>query len=559
MSKLRERTNTVIKHHEQADGFKWEGRLLLVLCVIASVMLCVMSVTSTAWTDVPVALGGDSAKIYDAINSDIVHTVLVPLIMCIPLLAVIYLIGRVYLRLGAVLSVTVTCCIMAIMQILWIGGLGTVKYGFADSHMVSMLASNFLNGDYSAFQGHTLSTYTVMYPYQSGMILAFSRLYSIVGNGNERALQYINALANIIAFIAIAYMVKKSLGDDATCWFSDICMMFFPFWASSEYVYGNIIAFAMGMVALAMNVCVIGREKGRVPQIVMLVLSFIILSISCVVKSTNILIAMGIVIFWLVYALRNKAIVPFLVSVVGIVLVWSAGNLATAYLENKVGNDFGNGAPKSSWILMANTRMDDEPFYIQDGWWRPDQFKTYAENQYDAHKTDAQNKVMLYDAMHGYMQNPSTGLDFYSNKLRSEWANPDFNTLYLAAIGNSAGTNDEHQLLGNSIPNLTVYDGIHWNSYVKIYLDTFQNLSYILMTAGIIIYMRKTHKDRQDISYGLCLLLVCFFIGWCCYILWEAKGIYTLPFYMLLLPTSTIALVFLDQRVESVLRVSGFL
>ena len=64
---------------------------------------------------------------------------------------------------------------------------------------------------------------------------------------------------------------------------------------------------------------------------------------------------------------------------------------------------------------------------------------------------------------------------------------------------------------------------------------------YLLAFIGLIALTRAVFRNRNeegnaDKVFVQVLLCASFLGGFLCYVLWEAKGIYTLPFYLLLVP-----------------------
>lgn len=75
------------------------------------------------------------------------------------------------------------------------------------------------------------------------------------------------------------------------------------------------------------------------------------------------------------------------------------------------------------------------------------------------------------------------------------------------------------------------------------YENVFQTVVYLLALVGLIglihsMMREKAIGDHASQIYARVLVCASFIGGFLCYLFWEAKGIYTLPFFILLLPVA---------------------
>ena len=80
-----------------------------------------------------------------------------------------------------------------------------------------------------------------------------------------------------------------------------------------------------------------------------------------------------------------------------------------------------------------------------------------------------------------------------------------------------------------------------WSNILLRYENVAQTVMYLLAFIGLIALTRAVFRNRNeegnaDKVFVQVLLCASFLGGFLCYVLWEAKGIYTLPFYLLLVP-----------------------
>ena len=120
----------------------------------------------------------------------------------------------------------------------------------------------------------------------------------------------------------------------------------------------------------------------------------------------------------------------------------------------------------------------------------------------------------------GYAENPGTLSSFLSRKLERKWAEPTYQSImYLKYNTNAEGEPADVGLLSSG-PSLTFLDGLQSAIYIGAVLEAVRML-------------RERRSEDGDVPFMLCCAVMA---GFACYLLWEAKSVYILPFVTLMTP-----------------------
>ncbi len=134
-----------------------------------------------------------------------------------------------------------------------------------------------------------------------------------------------------------------------------------------------------------------------------------------------------------------------------------------------------------------------------------------------------------------FINNPSDGLRFsFFEKISSEWAEPLFMTSIYSELGKSP------IIFLDWLSSRQVGQG---SGMLLKYENVSQTVVYLTALIGLVMLTCAISRDwgeggNANRVFVEVLLCASFLGGFLCYLLWEAKGIYTLPFYLLLLPMS---------------------
>lgn len=403
---------------------------------------------------------------------------------------------------------------------------------FGDSYRLLRFANEAAAGDWNSFTGSAniakvselpddAHLYFMEYPFQAGIFWYFYAFYCLFGDAAVKALLVANVLADEVTVVAILEMTKLFNHDDegSPVTAAVLLALCVPLHFSAAFPYGNNIGLCLGCIFLLLQCKAISVEGMRL-KLTYISVSTIPFALTLIIKSTFILFGIAAVICWAILAIRLKKPVLLLSALVVLVVSNSISAIPVRALENKVGYAFGDGMPKTSWLMLGSNRSDSTD---AAGWWDTQAVEVFlsAEGDEDVQGTLALDEIKIN--LNALFNDPSEAAAFYFEKLSTEWADPTFEFFVYAGMNAKDFDNffNPYEALGMSCPAKALVAA----------LDGLQICVYVLAFTSLAFHV------KSERFFGPQLLLVgAFFTGFGCYLLWEAKGIYLLPFYLLLTP-----------------------
>lgn len=429
---------------------------------------------------------------------------------------------------------------------------------WGDSWMVSDFVDEALAGGVaSLFRGpyRTLffdaRLYFSCYPFQATFFWLLYSLRLAFGDLAFMAFQVLSALSTSLGVWALMSLVgslTSSAGARRVAWV--LVALCLPMYWLSTFLYGNAMGCGLALAFLAMQARAMG-ERGRAAA-GWCAGSLVPLALALCVKATFVLFAIGAVLAWLVVALcRGRA--WGLVGCVAVVACAHAlsGLPFSALRAASGGYEFGEPLTTLNHIELG-LRMGAGEFYVSvDGGvyeYAPGGWSNHANAVWQAsgENADVQNEVATHELaadVLGFASHPLSAARFFAVKLATEWADPTYQSLYyLSMCGNAAGARvnpaDESASLGIACARLTNL------------LDGYQTVTFAA-ALGLLVLAFRRWGDGQDgpaplevrASRATALLLAAvFFTGFGCYLLWEAKAVYVLPFAIAVIPLASAGL-----------------
>lgn len=429
---------------------------------------------------------------------------------------------------------------------------------WGDSWMVSDFVDKALAGGVtSLFRGpyrtlfYDARLYFSCYPFQATFFWLLYGLRLAFGDLAFMAFQVLSALSTSLGVWALMSLVgslTSSAGARRVAWV--LVALCLPMYWLSTFLYGNAMGCGLALAFLAMQARAMGGH-GRAAA-GWCAGSLVPLALALCVKATFVLFAIGAVLAWLVVALcRGRA--WGLVGCVAVVACAHAlsGLPFTALRAVSGGYEFGEPLTTLNHIELG-LRMGAGEFYVSvDGGvyeYAPGGWSNHANAVWQAsgENADVQNEVATHELaadVLGFASHPLSAARFFAVKLATEWADPTYQSLYyLSMCGNAAGARvnpaDESTSLGIACARLTNL------------LDGYQTVTFAA-ALGLLVLACRRWGDGQDgpaplevrASRATALLLAAvFFTGFGCYLLWEAKAVYVLPFAIAVIPLASAGL-----------------
>lgn len=514
------------------------GSIAYVAGLVASSLCVGVLLALSIWCTGVFATAGRELIDVDTIVGANGGTVLLSLLWALLLIVLCALVRRLAGRLWhEALALVIAVALTTLVGVAWVMAQDAHLNGFADSLRLLTYAMDAARGDWSSFTGSTsvvvleempddAHRYFVQYPYQSGVFLYFYLVCRLFPSDPTLALLILNVIADEVVLLAVYGMGRLMLrepGQRATLLFLLVACL--PLHLSASLPYGNNVGLAAGCLFLycqARAVSATGEGRARaLREIAWVAVSLAPLCAVMVLKSTFILFAIAAVLAWAVRALRERSPLPLVATVIVLLLANAFGSVPVTALEERTGVDFGDGMPKTSWIVLG---LDESELSGMPGWWDAEAWRIMIQAEGDVEEQQRLGLEEIAENVGGFVADPGYALYFFSTKLATEWCEPTFASLYYSSLNtNEEGVAfDPYGALGLEIPA---------REAVAV-LSGYQTLVYLGALAGMI---RLLLRRGEPTSVGFLLTMV-FFAGFGCYLLWEAKSIYVLPFFVLLLP-----------------------
>lgn len=432
---------------------------------------------------------------------------------------------------------------VTLVQIGWIFALDLTDYQYPDSSSLMDAAAAILQGHPEKFTPDYCTpgnmppgcidlpspyAYFSWYPFQSGPLLWFIGVFALFGIGNITAFQIINACM-VTGITAILWWFGTAIGLDkrGIAAFTALCCTCMPLLMYSAFVYTN----SVGLCFMLLGALLIGKSLSAHSTVVsaaLLIAAFLIFGIGMLFKTTYIIVLLAAIIAIVLTALRSGKRYWQIIAVLP--LAWVAktiSGLSVRFLESWSGQSFDKTMPMLSWIAIGL----DHPKGAVPGWWGPKAVDTWtlSNGNYQVQLDAA--KQTIHHALAGFAANPMSAVEFFVAKLTSEWSEPTFMTGLYSQMGRSAN-------------GFTGIAGWVLNPRGGIVLD-YENVAmsgmYLMALIGLLtlihqVFAHRSEIEQSDTVYARSLLSVAFLGGFLCYVIWEAKGIYTLPFFLMLIP-----------------------
>ena len=400
---------------------------------------------------------------------------------------------------------------------------------YSDSYLVTYAARRAAVGDYAPLG----ETYFRRFPFQLGYVLyteLFFRAADFVLGGAPEgyrwlALQGVNLLWLMLAWHALS-QISGLLFHRERVQKLTMLLLFFCLQPllSVTFLYGNIPAFACGVIGVWMFLLFLDRGRVRYALLTALCLS---LAVSLKLNLLIFCVAVGGV--WLIELAKKPTLRSLLCLAFAAACVLVIPKLPQELYTLRAGLFFGDGIPMIAWMAMGFDQGHAAP-----GWYSERHtVEVFARSMEDPAATSAEAKRFLSERVAEFKQYPAEALRFFWQKLRSQWNEPSCGSLWINQVQLSFSEKGKfYDFLCGSGARRTA---------------SVMNQVQQLVLLGALLGMPGLWR-RKRISQ--CLLPVIVLGGLLYHLLFEAKSQYALPYFMLMVPLAAWGLSRLFSRIE---------
>ncbi len=399
--------------------------------------------------------------------------------------------------------------------VLWVLGAGCIPVG--DQASVCTAASQFQNGDFSMLTEDSYEKYLYIHPHQLGLTALMEIVFAVFGNGNFRAFEFLNCLGAVIC-VYCGYRITGLMAKDirARIFYLFLSVFCFPLLFYVTFVYGEIPSLTLCLVAVWMFLeYVRGGKWGWFAG------CCAACCLACLIRNNSMILFLAFLCVLAVTGIGRRQWRPFLMAGILIaVLAASRWGLRTLY-EQRSGIELNEGAPMSLYVAMGMQEGDRAPGwsngYILHAYW--------GECIFDEELAEAMARRDIAIALSDFQEDPAYAARFFWEKFTSQWNNPTYQCFVMTHVNGW-----ERMGLVNSM-----YDG-KLHALMVWFMNQYQSLVFIGVFLWLVFYFWRERGLEMRI------LLIIIIGGFLFHMIWEAKGRYIFPYFVMMLPMAAIGL-----------------
>ena len=377
-------------------------------------------------------------------------------------------------------------------------------------------------GEYALFAD---GGYFMQNPQQFGLVFLYY-LWSFIW-GYERIWPFL-----ILNVLAITFLYKKlgdiciHLGMDKKykAYVALLGILFYPLMMYTTFFYGTLLGLSFAVAAIDHEIEFFDTFKLKHEICAMV---FIILAVFAKTNCTIFMIGMLVYACVEVFRKRRRVtnIFLFVLLVSAVIAVKSP-----LIIEQKM-TGMGDGRAVSSWSYVAMGLQEGPRSY---GWFNSYTWGTYDSVDEEGNPNQAEvAKQEIKDRIKVFISNTDYAREFFLKKLASQWNNPTFEAYWVNQVSDPE---IEQSDLIKAFISKQGCNGAYG------YLDAFMMLVYF---GALAAFWLKDDFDVKDLT-----LATVFIGGFLFHIFWEAKGQYTISYFVLLFPYAITGFKLIFERVR---------
>lgn len=428
------------------------------------------------------------------------------IILALVLIVFIYLFDLYYgiARIDTKLIFRVLMAYTFMVGVMWI--FMARKVPSADPGFVSNAANQFCSGNLSQLR---VGGYLFFYPYQLGMAFILEVIYRIFGVNSFIVFQFLNVIGVCVIFMCL-HKITKILFDDIKIQNIVLLSMFgcIPPIMYCVWVYGNIWGLATSLIAVWMQM-----KYSLTRQIIYFVISVICISGSILIRSNGMIVLTAMAIMYLIYFFKDKKVVDIILPVIMILVAVTFKFPLNMVYEYRGGLEINQGVPKVSWIAMGLQDSTKGP-----GWYNGYSYQPYINNKFNNDVTANQAVRSIVESLSNFNKNPRYTVRFFYYKFVSQWNDPTYQAFCVSETANN--------------PYSHIARSIFYGKAHEMLVNFMNSYQFIIFTFALLFWITKFKKiDDNTLFLGLIILG-----GFIFHMIWEAKGQYVLPYFIMMIP-----------------------
>ena len=366
-----------------------------------------------------------------------------------------------------------------------------------------------------------------------------------------------------------------------------------PMYWLSTFIYGNALGCGLALAFLVLQARAM-RASGVKETLLWCAASLLPLTAAWCFKATFMLFAIAAVLAWVVLAVSRRSAWGLVGCLVAVLVARTLSGLPFEALRVASGGyEFGDALTTLNHLELG-LRMGKGEFYVSvDGGaaeYAPGGWSNHANSvwEFSGEDGEVQNELAsayLAEDIVTFFSDPAYALRFFSIKLATEWADPTYQSLYyLSMCGMPSGARPNPADISRPFGAVS--------AVLTFLLDGYQTVEFAAVFGFLVWSARRWGRGKaapdgaavaatakglleesgqapaapaagrgaeppaqtgaasplakRPLAYGpnaaTLLLAATFFTGFGCYLLWEAKSVYLLPYAIVVLPLAAAGL-----------------
>lgn len=378
-----------------------------------------------------------------------------------------------------------------------------------DSYLLMNMAEHIAAGNYQDFLP---GGYLYNQPHQIPLAFLFAVLYRIFGISYVFVCQGLNCIFIVGILFLLNRLYQKFSGEIPESGFYLISFFFVPFYFYVTFVYGTLPGLFLALAGCLQLVKYL--ESGKVQNAAACIFCSVL---AVLMKSNYLIFAVGFAAVLFYDFIRKINLRHLAVTAALIVSVAVSSHAVTAFTEHLTGITSDGGIPMVLFITMGLQEGPSAP-----GWWNGSHDRIFLNSEFDPKEAARRGEKKLKERLDAMKDDPAYAVDFMGKKLASEWSEPTYESIWIQQNRTSDTT-------APAMISSLFFAGGRLSKIYVFFCNLFQSFLYFFSLLFVIGKWKKATIPEL-------LLPVIFIGGFLFHIFWEAKGQYTLPYCVCLLP-----------------------
>ncbi len=349
-------------------------------------------------------------------------------------------------------------------------------------------------------------------PHQIGLVVFLYALSALFGDQNVVVFQLLNAVGVMAVYKELSEISGLfGMSRRGQLLVAASGLVFFPLTLYASLIYGNVLGEAFALMAIKQELLFFRDGKRR-----SVLLSAVFIALSLMMKQNYLIFLVGMVLYAFLELLRSRQWRTIVFAVMVTLACVAEPIVPKLFVEWKTGYDMDRGM--SSWSFVAMGLQEND--VRCDGWYNAYNDDSFLESGNDPAVQAEMAKESIRQSLHGFASDPAQAVSFFARKTASQWNNPTFQCFWIVQSRESQVRQSLWLRTFLSIPCSTAISG-------------YLNLIQFLILAGCLLHLLLGSRSWRS---GTVLLEMLFIGGFLFHLIWEAKGQYTLSYFLLLLP-----------------------